>query len=104
MLSRGSLARQRQSDAHRLLLAHALIRVARLAKSSASPAVHDLPASALYRGENLDARIRRLLAPPVPAATIRKSTRYVAAFAAIGSLLGLGVIQDLLEAAVTFLP
>ena len=43
----------------RLLLAQALIRVARLAPTA--PAVHDLPASALYRGEDLNRRIHRLL-------------------------------------------
>src|SRR5262245_722777 len=94
----------RLGEGGRLLLAQALIRVARLAKSCASPPVHDLPASALYRGENLDTRIRRLLAPPVPAVAHHTRTRYVAVFAVIGALLGLGLIQDLLEAAVTFLP
>jgi peptidase M48-like protein len=94
----------RLGEGGRLLLAQALIRVARLATSCASPPVHDLPASALYRGENLDTRIRRLLAPPVAAVASRTPTRHVAVFAVIGSLLGLGLIQDLLEAAVTFLP
>ena len=97
-------ASARLGEGGRLLLAQALIRVARLAKSCGSPAVHDLPASALYRGENLDTRIRRLLAPPVASVARRTPTPYVAMFATIGSLLGLGLIQDLLEAAVTFLP
>jgi BlaR1 peptidase M56 len=97
-------AASRLGERGRLLLAQALIRVARLALASGSPAVHDLPASALYRGEDLDARIRRLLEPPVPAVAHRTPTQYVAALAIVGSLLGLGLIQDLLEAAVTFLP
>ena len=88
----------------RLLLAQALIRVARLASTSTSPAVHDLPASALYRGENLDARIRRLLAPPSAPVAVRTTIHYVAMFAVVGTLLGLGLIQDVLEAAVNFLP
>jgi hypothetical protein len=94
----------RLGEGGRLLLAQALIRVARLATSCASPPVHDLPASALYRGENLDTRIRRLLAPPVAAVASRTPARYVAVVAGIGSLLGLGLIQDFLEAAITFLP
>lgn len=88
----------------RVLLAQALIRVARLASTSTSPTVHDLPASALYRGEDLDERIRRLLAPPPAPAAVRTTIHYVAMFAAVAALLGLGLIQDVLEAAVNFLP
>jgi Zn-dependent protease with chaperone function len=49
-----------EAATRRLDLASALVRVARLAKS-AGPV--SLPASALYRGEGVEERVRRLLAP-----------------------------------------
>lgn len=53
----------RVHDDGRLHLASALVKVARLATgSAAAPAV---PAAALYTGENLDSRVRQLLAPPL---------------------------------------
>jgi bla regulator protein blaR1 len=97
-------ASRRLGEHGRVLLAQALIRVARLASMSTSPTVHDLPASALYRGEDLDVRIRRLLAPPSPPAAGRTTSHYFAMLAVVGAMLGLGLIQDVLEAAVTFLP
>jgi Zn-dependent protease with chaperone function len=45
----------------RPLLAQALVKVARLAASPLDPA--DLPATALYRGDDIERRVRRLLAP-----------------------------------------
>jgi beta-lactamase regulating signal transducer with metallopeptidase domain len=88
----------------RLSLAEALIRVARLAPPGSSGLA--MPASALYRGENLEGRIRRLLepqaaAPPPPSLWWRAgvSTALVASGA-----LALHGIHELLEAAVTFLP
>src|SRR6185295_6121004 len=87
----------------RVLLAEALIRVARLAPAG-PPAV--LPASALYRGENIERRVRRLLSPLAPM-TIRWSlwqrragrTAFV-----IACVLALQGVYEIIEAAVTFLP
>jgi len=88
----------------RTLLAEALIRVARIAQ--ALPRVHDLPTSALYRGENIEARVRGLLAPPKP---IPPAPRFIvrAAVAATSTViagLALGAIQGLIEVAVNVLP
>jgi Zn-dependent protease with chaperone function len=90
-------------DEGRLELADALIRVARLGAGGSYAA---LPASALYRGENLDRRIRRLLEPvPAPArprsAWHRRAT--IAAIAAVMALVLEGV-HVIIELAVTFLP
>jgi len=65
-----------------------------------------VPASALYRGENLDQRVRRLLGPPaVAAAPLSPAWRAVATTAIVASAaLALHAIHELLEAAVTFLP
>ena len=86
----------------RVLLAQALIRVARLAP--AAPAVHDLPASALYRGEDLNRRIHRLLAPPAAAAPPDRLLGYAIAFVTGVSVLALGPIHDVVEVAVQWLP
>jgi Zn-dependent protease with chaperone function len=51
----------------RLCLASALVKVARLA--SGAPVSDLMPASALYRGETLDVRVRRLLDPQHAGAT-----------------------------------
>jgi bla regulator protein blaR1 len=88
----------------RVALAQALIRVARLA-----PARHDLedlPVSALYRGEALDRRIRRLLAPPSPQPADASSRRELLALlaVAIGCAMTLHLVHGFFEAAVTFLP
>jgi beta-lactamase regulating signal transducer with metallopeptidase domain len=56
----------RASAESRLNLASALVKVARLSPSA--PAAAIVPASALYRGESLEARVRRLLEPD-PAAS-----------------------------------
>ena len=49
----------RAGEGGRVRLASALVKVARLAPSSTAPA--PMPASALYRGESLERRVRRLL-------------------------------------------
>jgi Zn-dependent protease with chaperone function len=91
--------------ARRLTLARALIRVARLAPAGASAAC--LPASALYRGESVDRRVRRLLAPPsidrpAPPAAWR---RPVLGFLTVAACtLALGGVQAIVEAAVNLLP
>lgn len=87
----------------RLALAQALIRVARLAPSSG--AVQPLPASALYRGENLDRRIRRLLVPPASPGGWRTRWPLVTALAVtFGGLIRLDGVHWVVEAAVTHLP
>ena len=89
----------------RLRLAEALIHVARLVPAGARPV--DVPASALFRGESLELRVRRLLAPepvieaPRAAAWRRIATRVVLLAA---SVLALQAIHDAVELAVTFLP
>src|SRR5262249_32134209 len=88
----------------RLSLAEALIRVARLAPPGSKAVM--VPMSALYRGENLDQRVRRLLGPPaaapVPLSAAWRATMTTAFIAS--AALALHAIHELLEAAVTFLP
>lgn len=89
----------------RLLLAEALIRVARLTPSGlASPAV--VPMSALYRGESIERRVRRLVNPAVPLPSQPTFWRRALARATIvlGCVLALKAVWEVLEAAVTFLP
>jgi beta-lactamase regulating signal transducer with metallopeptidase domain len=88
----------------RAVLAQALLRVARLAPGAAPVS---LPASALYRGESLDRRIRRLLAPAAhaPAAGAAWILRWGLGGVVLSlALLTLRDIHDLVEAAVIFLP
>lgn len=92
----------RLGDGGRVLLAQALIRVARLAP--VPPLVHDLPASALYRGEDLSRRIRRLLGPPAAVPAPSRRLRYLFALGLTASILAVKPIHDLVEAAVTWLP
>jgi Zn-dependent protease with chaperone function len=92
----------RLGERGRVLLAQALIRVARLAPRA--PAVHDLPASALYRGEDLDRRIHRLLSPPAAAATRDRRVGYVIAFLIGTPVAALKPIHDAVEIAVRWLP
>ena len=88
----------------RLNLAEALIRVARLAPPGSTAVI--VPASALYRGENLNQRVRRLLGPPaVAAAPLSAGWRAAVTTALVASAaLALHAIHELLEAAVTLLP
>jgi Zn-dependent protease with chaperone function len=90
----------------RLLLAEALIRVARLTPTGlTSPAV--LPASALYRGESIERRVRRLVNPAISPIVV-PSSRWRRALAraalVVGCVLALKAVYEVLEAAVTFLP
>lgn len=89
----------------RLHLAEALIRVARLAPGG--PQAAELPASALYRGEDIQRRVCRLLAAPIavardPFATLRHTLLTIGVVAT--SAIALQAVHDLVEAAVTFLP
>ena len=94
-----------QADgSRRVTLAQALIKVARLAPATSLPA--PLPASALYRGENLDRRVRRLLDPPAdprpaPSFWLRRT---IALLTVAAGGLALGAVQDVIELAVNFLP
>ena len=96
-----------------LCLAAALVKVARLA--SGTQARQWLPTSALYCGENLDVRIRRLLEPRASgstsiagAATAARTrvTRSLVALAglAVASMLALDNVHAVLEAAIHALP
>jgi Zn-dependent protease with chaperone function len=87
----------------RLLLAEALIRVARLAP----PGLVDVPVSALFRGEDLNRRIRRLLAPATrPAVRTWSWQRALVGASTLfcSALLALHAVHALVEVAVTFLP
>src|SRR5262249_45354693 len=56
-------AAARLGPAGRVHLAEALVRVARLAPASGHVLSCPLPASALYRGESIERRVRRVLDP-----------------------------------------
>jgi Zn-dependent protease with chaperone function len=87
-------------------LADALIHVARIAQgtdahSTAHIQVSQLPACALYRGENIERRVRRLLAPPQTGTPGRRRWGAVLAAAAVATAFGLQrQIHDLMEVAV----
>jgi Zn-dependent protease with chaperone function len=92
------------SPDRRLVLAQALIKVARLAPAGWRPTA--LPASALYDGESIARRVRRLLAPPRTDRPARTAWQQAALagfiFGACG--LAIGGVQAVLELAVNFLP
>ncbi len=92
-----------RGDAGRVALASALIRVAKLMPSGQP--MTDIPASALYRGEPLERRVRRLLDPIPPRPRAPRHYQWLALGGVIGlSIVLLGPIHELLEVAVTFLP
>jgi Zn-dependent protease with chaperone function len=91
--------------AGRVDLASALLRVARLAPAG-SPIV-SLPASALYRGEDIGDRVRRLLEPPSPPVASRLSGWRRTAMSTgliCGGAMALHAMHEIVEAAVSFLP
>jgi len=97
-------AAARLGETGRVALAQALIRVARLAP--ARQHVQELPVSALYRGEDLDRRIRRLLSPPAISADDSSlwQQRIAVITVVVGCAMTLHFVHALFEAAVTFLP
>lgn len=89
----------------RFHLATALLRVSRLTPAAAATWQHRLPASALYRGEDIACRVRRLV-DAHPAALTRRAPWATLTAAA---LLGAGFtlqhqIHDAMEVVVAFLP
>jgi Zn-dependent protease with chaperone function len=93
-----------QSPNGRCDLAAALLTVARL--SAGQPAVC-LPASALYRGEDLERRVRRLVGgpapPPLPKASVLHRLAGSTSLLIAGGL-ALHAMHEVVEAAVTYLP
>jgi beta-lactamase regulating signal transducer with metallopeptidase domain len=91
----------------RLALAQALVRVARLAPAAAPVRTTPLPATALFRGDDIARRVRRLAAPVAPAAVPRthpaRGVMLSAAMVAAGVLL-MRPLHDTFEALVTLLP
>jgi len=88
----------------RLHLAEALLTVARLAPVGRTSFV---PTSALFRGEDISHRVRRLLSNPIEAAAPALPTwQRVATSGAflIVSAVALKAVHELVETAVTFLP
>jgi beta-lactamase regulating signal transducer with metallopeptidase domain len=91
----------------RLALAGALIKVARLARSAGAP---PLEASALFRGEPVADRVRRLLSPPVRAAARATGSGALAVIASLAAgALGLAAfalarphVWEWVEAAIRF--
>ena len=65
-----------------------------------------MPASALYRGENIERRVRRLLAPvePVTVRWTRPQRRLIRGAVMAGCVLALEAVHNVVEAAVTHLP
>jgi Zn-dependent protease with chaperone function len=93
-----------QSPSGRCDLAAALLNVARL--SAGQPAVC-LPASALYRGEDLERRVRRLVGGPAPPPLPKVSPLHRLAGSTsllIAGGLALHAMHEVVEAAVTYLP
>lgn len=87
----------------RAVLAQALVKVAGLAVSRLDSG--QMPASALYRGEDIERRVRRLLAPEYAAGRPHRVLKalLLAAFAAL-TIVSLETVHQILEAAVHGLP
>ena len=93
----------RLGDRGRALLAQALVKVARLAVSQLDQ--RDVPVSALFRGEDIERRVRRLLAPRVEPGPRRRALGILIAlaFAAL-TAASLETVHIILETAVHALP
>lgn len=85
----------------RLVLAEALIRVARLAPPAATL---PLLTSALYRGEDLTSRVERLMRPLPPATSASRRARWAASLGLVVCAATLEAVHELVEVAVAFLP
>jgi beta-lactamase regulating signal transducer with metallopeptidase domain len=94
----------RSLPAGRLHLASALLRVARLVPPQHPPVA--MPVTALYRGENIEARVRHILDESTAPASARPATQLlISVTLVIGlCLLVLHPIHELVETAVSYLP
>jgi beta-lactamase regulating signal transducer with metallopeptidase domain len=101
-------AAARLGPAGRVRLAEALVRVAKLADESSRELATVLPASALYRGESIERRVRRVLDPTLDVSADSPAWRLplavVFGIVFVLSLLNLGIVQDFVESAVQHLP
>jgi len=96
---------ERVGEGGRVRLASALLKVARLAPAASEPG--PMPASALYRGENIERRVRRLLETRHPdSSSISRawSARVALAVVAVASFTMLGGVHELVEGLIQFLP
>jgi len=97
----------RAGEGGRLALASALIKVARLATGMSRQRL--MPASTLYCGESIDARVRRLLEPADAAVAARPERHRLRTLALIAgtiavSMLALRTVQALIEFTIQTLP
>jgi Zn-dependent protease with chaperone function len=95
----------RAGEGGRVRLASALLKVARLAP--AASVATPMPASALYRGENIERRVRRLLeARHHESSSFSRagSARMALAVVAVTSITMLGSVHELVERLIHFLP
>ncbi|HET9371552.1 MAG TPA: hypothetical protein VFO19_14930 [Vicinamibacterales bacterium] len=94
------------AEGGRVILAQALIRVARLTPAGPPKPLPISALSALYRGENLDRRVRRLLAPRAIAAAPAPWWRVWSIGLSVAIIMGitLETIHQLVEVAVAYLP
>lgn len=91
----------------RFHLATALLRVSRLAPATGERPGwhHQLPASALYRGESVAQRVRRLVDAPASIPRARRPWMSAVAAMALGVALALQrELHDVMEQVVAFLP
>ena len=99
-----------RGEAARVHLAAALLRVARLAPATTSGAAAtfhgaQLPASALYRGESVERRVRRLCDGPAPAARPGRHWALAVGTAAVALAFAFQQhVHDAMEMAVALLP
>jgi Zn-dependent protease with chaperone function len=96
---------ERVGEAGRVRLASALLKVARLAPAASAPA--PMPASALYRGERVERRVRRLLeARDRESSSVSPgwSVGVALTVVAITSLTMLQSVHELVEVVINVLP
>lgn len=91
----------------RFHLATALLRVSRLAPATdeRSDWHHQLPASALYRGESVEQRVRRLVDAPPPIPRVRRHwTSAIAALMLVAAFALQRELHIVMEQVIAFLP